>query len=238
MDASFRMIGALIHEKSFRRDVHDTFNLFALIPIVGLNAMNWSWGKILAGEVDGARDAWHGEYFQEFWWTTLAYFVIDLLWVVMIPGTVRSPSVIVIHHSIVLVYIMVPWLYHSLGYAMGACMSVELNTWFLIARRMFNQRGLNPFGAGGLGEVGGIKIKLTSVGFYLSWVLVRLVLYPALVPVFWGEYLAATESLGTYVNAVAVAPVFQVLLTCLNVKWSLDLLFSKLNKSKEPSKGL
>mmetsp|Transcript_1744 Transcript_1744/g.4964 ORF Transcript_1744/g.4964 Transcript_1744/m.4964 type:complete len:190 (-) Transcript_1744:508-1077(-) len=160
VDDSFRMIGAVAQDANFRRDVHDVFNLLALVPIVVLNAANWHWDLLLTGRFTEPAEVWHGEYFEHFWWTTLGYFVIDLLWVVMVSGTVRSPSAIVIHHCIVLVYLMVPWLYRGLGWCMGACMAVELNTWFLIARRIFNKAGLNPFGATGeLGEFAGIKIK-------------------------------------------------------------------------------
>uniref|UniRef100_A0A7R9YC30 TLC domain-containing protein n=1 Tax=Pinguiococcus pyrenoidosus TaxID=172671 RepID=A0A7R9YC30_9STRA len=238
VDDRFRMIGALAQDPNFRRDVHDIFNLIALVPIVVLNAMNWRWELLIDNQWTVPSDLWHGQSFELFWWSTLAYFIVDLLWVVSVSGSVRSPSVIVVHHCITLVYLMVPRLHPSLGWCMGACMSVELNTWFLIARRIFNKSGINPFmPSGELGEIAGMKIKATSIGFYLTWIPIRLVLYPSLVIPFLREYMTTSEELGTWLNPVMLAPIFQIILTVLNLKWSLDLVRSKL-KGKGPEKGL
>jgi hypothetical protein len=120
-----------------------------------------------------------------------------------------------IHHSIVMLYVMIPYHYEDLGWAMGACMSVELNTWFLIARRVLNSKGVNPWRtfeevtgcSGDMGEIAGLKIKGTSIGFYITWIVIRLVLYPALILPFVKEYVDHSLEMGTYVNLIVVAPV-------------------------------
>jgi len=245
IDENFRMLGALAQDPNFRRDVHDWFNLVILVPIVALNVVNWDWKIISTLKMTHPEQVWHGEYFHEFWYLTVFYFVVDLLWVTLIPGTVRSPMTIIIHHSIVILYVMIPYQYPALGWCMGACMSVELNTWFLIARRVLNSKGVNPWRtfeevtgcSGDMGEIAGLKIKGTSIGFYITWVSIRLILYPALIVPFAKTYIDNSLAMGTYVNLIVVAPVIQVALTCLNIKWSIDLFRSKMKKA-DPAKGL
>mmetsp|Transcript_29082 Transcript_29082/g.68360 ORF Transcript_29082/g.68360 Transcript_29082/m.68360 type:complete len:224 (+) Transcript_29082:162-833(+) len=106
------------------------YHRFALIPIVVLNAMNWDWAELwrlvtmtrsmntntntntkntntipstLAG-------AWTGEWFDLFYyWATLVYFGTDLVWVWILPSSVRSPGLICKHHCIALVLYFCRW---------------------------------------------------------------------------------------------------------------------------------
>lgn len=255
IDQHFRMIGALCVDPDFRRDVHDVFNLVVLIPISILNLMNWNWPLILSFQVSSVQNAWVGDHFWSFWWASAAYFLIDLLWVMVIKGTVKSPTTILVHHSIVLIYLITPRSHPQMRWGMGACMSVEINTWFLIARRVFNRKGMNPFVytgcAGDMGEISvpmtdftdkgtrwiRLRIKGTSIGFYVTWFAIRLVLYPALIHPFWEFYNEHSAAVGSRVNLILVVPVFQVALTFLNIKWSIDLYRSKM-RSKGIDKGL
>jgi len=130
------------------RDIHDFFNLICLVPVVILNGINWNWDILLyelkfAGGKKTIQDAWlnHPDYFPLFFAITIAYFVADLLWVILIPNCVKSPNVIIQHHIATLIYLIIPYKYPTeTGWLMGACLSVEINTWLLIARRVFNKQ--------------------------------------------------------------------------------------------------
>jgi hypothetical protein len=134
--------GLLKHEDDWARDTHDFFNLIVLIPIVALNVMNWNWEILMnLQKKQTVADAWTGEWFDMFFWATLGYFVADLSWICIIPNSVKSPSVIIQHHVATMLYILIPYNTPAVRWCMGACMSVEVNTWFLIARRVFNKQG-------------------------------------------------------------------------------------------------
>ena len=84
-------------------------------------------------------------------------------------------------------------------------MLVEINTWLLIVKRH-------------------VKAPLLEVLFYTTWVLLRLVLYPYLVPVYIRMYLEDSAQLGTHVNVLLLAPVIQTYLTGLNFWWTITML--------------
>eukprot|EP00559_Dactyliosolen_fragilissimus_P005351 CAMPEP_0184865170 /NCGR_PEP_ID=MMETSP0580-20130426/17203_1 /TAXON_ID=1118495 /ORGANISM="Dactyliosolen fragilissimus" /LENGTH=217 /DNA_ID=CAMNT_0027364265 /DNA_START=125 /DNA_END=775 /DNA_ORIENTATION=- len=138
------MPGMPIQDDDLARDLHDFFNLIFLVPIVVLNCMNWNWDRFLGGKSD-LKDAWTGEYFEVFFNTTIVYFVLDLLWVCIIPKCVKSPSTIIQHHIAAIFYLMIPLFVPKIRWMMGFAMSVEVNTWFLIARRVFNKQGFSPW---------------------------------------------------------------------------------------------
>jgi len=204
--------------------MHDFFNLLALVPIVLLNVVNWDWNSILSGQAS-VHLLWTGQYFEIFWWSTCVYFVIDLLWVAIIPTSVKSPKVIIGHHLLVLMYIMVPRLYPKTRWCMGACMSVELNTWFLIARR-YLKHGIDPrCKEDSPRNADGMKSESAwlRIGFYCTWIIIRLILYPLLVVVICWEYILGSYAIGTFVNIIMFAPFIQAILVILNLKWSWDL---------------
>eukprot|EP00746_Dinoflagellata_sp_MGD_P167300 gnl/MRDRNA2_/MRDRNA2_97813_c0_seq1.p1 gnl/MRDRNA2_/MRDRNA2_97813_c0~~gnl/MRDRNA2_/MRDRNA2_97813_c0_seq1.p1 ORF type:complete len:290 (-),score=29.53 gnl/MRDRNA2_/MRDRNA2_97813_c0_seq1:147-1016(-) len=207
--------------------VHDFFNIVALVPLVLLNLVNWDWEAMTGSRPLSFKSFWTGAYFDTFWWTTLAYFAVDLLWVVLIPGAVKSPSVIIKHHLIVLMYIMVPFLHPKTAWCMGACMTVELNTWFLIARRYFKDDRSSPSSKDSSvtesPRPDSWKDLWLHIGFYTTWIGIRMILYPLLVVIFCYEFHDLSMELGTYVNCMIVAPMIQVVLVILNLKWSWDL---------------
>ena len=66
----------------------------------------------------------------------------DLIWVMLAPTCVKSPGVIIQHHAATLLYLIIPYRFpEETGWLMGACLCVEVNTWLLIARRVFNKQG-------------------------------------------------------------------------------------------------
>ncbi|KAJ8602567.1 hypothetical protein CTAYLR_008760 [Chrysophaeum taylorii] len=232
--ASFKMRAdpMLHHDKNAARDSHDVFNLVMLVPVISLNLMNWrfEWSTPLPA-------LWHGRYFMPFWWTTCGYFVADVAFVVLWPSCVKSPRVIVRHHVCTLAYICLPLFMPECRWLMGSCMIVEVNTWLLIARRFFNRAGDAPFCSIGVPFTKSLRIKLISVGFYLTWFVIRILFYPALFFMILTAYEERTKQLGTRLNGLAIAPLFHLVFIYLNFKWTVDLVRSKL-RSSPPAKGL
>lgn len=56
-----------------------------------------------------------------------------------------SQGVIIQHHVATLLYLIFPFIYREDAWLMGACLIVEINTWLLIARRVFNKQGFTPW---------------------------------------------------------------------------------------------
>mmetsp|Transcript_78432 Transcript_78432/g.229968 ORF Transcript_78432/g.229968 Transcript_78432/m.229968 type:complete len:349 (-) Transcript_78432:116-1162(-) len=241
VDEAFRMLGPLRQDSNLARDVHDWFNLVALVPVVALNLLNWQcrgslpFCGLLTGEFSLIQ-LWNGEAFLAFWWMTFAYFIVDVLFVLLLPQCVKSPKVIVQHHFATIAYICVPKMRPEYGWLMGACMLVEVNTWFLIARRACNKKGDKPF-ATGVPLAKSARLCVVSTCFYVSWFLIRLGFYPYLLIVILGEWYLESVRVGTPVNLIALTPVMQCIFIFLNVKWTIDLIRSKL-KGRGPGKGL
>jgi len=240
IDEAFRMLGPLRQDSNLARDVHDWFNLVALLPVIALDIMNW---QCLASPFCGIATGqysilqmWHGGVFLTFWWVTFAYFIVDVLFVLLLPKCVKSPWVIVQHHLATIGYIFVPKTRPEYGWLMGACMIVEVNTWFLIARRSFNKNGDKPF-TRGVSLLKSVRLSIVSSCFYVSWFVIRLGFYPYLLIVIIGEWFAESRRVGTPVNLIAITPVMQCIFIFLNVKWTVDLIRSKL-KGRGPGKGL
>jgi hypothetical protein len=222
------------HEEDWSRDVHDFFNLIALVPIVVLNMMNWNWEMITKMPPDMTMvKAWNGDWFTEFWLVTFLYFVIDLTWMFVEPSCVKSPMTIIQHHIATILYILIPYLYAEYQWCMGACMSVEINTWFLIARRVFNKQGFPPWVIG-LPTGLSIRIKLISIFFYVTWISIRVILYPYLMYAFYVMWTDTCAKDGSIFNALLIVQPLHLCFVLLNLKWTHDLLMSKVRYWRRP----
>ena len=196
-------------------------------------------------DIQKFEDAWTGEWFHVFFYYTQTYFVVDLLWVILVPSCVRSPSTIIQHHIATILYMMVPYYFLPYRFLMGALLSVEINTWFLIARRVFNKQGLPPWTID-LPPIISIRIKLISTCFYVTWIVIRCIIYPALLLNFFTRYENRTKLLGTRFNVFALCIALQTCFVALNLKWTYDLIMSKVrywrrkgkSKKEDLSKGL
>jgi hypothetical protein len=234
VDSSDRRVvlpGVPSHEEDWYRDTHDFFNLIVLIPIIVLNVMNWNWDLVFhLNKKQTIADAWTGEWFEVFFASTVMYFLSDLLWILLIPKCVKSPATIIQHHIVTLLYIMVPYYTLDLRWCMGACMSVEVNTWFLIARRVFNKAGFPPWIID-LSFVS-IRIKLISICFYITWIGIRCILYPMIMVYIVERWRIESVKTGTYFNIELISPVLHSSFCILNFKWTYDLIMSKIRYHK------
>ncbi len=226
--------GVPVHDDDLARDLHDFFNLIVLVPIVVLNVLNWDWDKMFNGS--NTTDipfvhAWTGEYFDIFFWTTVAYFLTDLVWVCVIPKCVKSPSTIIQHHVAVFAYLILPYFLPKVRFLMGVLMSVELNTWFLIARRVFNKQGFSPWKLD-IPYFISVRVKLISIFFYTTWIMIRCVMYPYVLYVL-SFPLLRHKGYDDVKKAVLCAVFIQAIFCFLNGKWSLQLLNSKIRQWKK-----
>lgn len=73
-----------------------------------------------------------------------------------------------------------------------------------------------------------------SVCFYATWIGIRLVLYPYLIWEFWLLYYGQMRQ-GHYLHPFIFCPVFQTILTLLNIKWTMDLVKRKLKTMRDPN---
>ena len=112
-------------------------------------------------------------------------------------------------------------------------MSVEINTWFLIARRVFNKQGFPPWTID-LPYLFSVKVKLISIFFYITWISIRICLYPYVFLVF---YRMAKVRVLTEEEKVALSIAFclHVVFCVLNSKWTIDLVNSKIRQWKGKS---
>ena len=226
-DKRLALSGVPNYENDWARDSHDFFNLIVLIPIIVLNAMNWNWDILFnLGKKQHLADAWTGEWFNLFFWSTVFYFVADLIWILIVPISVKSPSVIVQHHVVAMLYLLIQFYRPERRWCMGACMSVEINTWFLIARRVFNKQGFPPW----IIELSfvSIRLKFISICFYVTWFSIRVFLYPLMLVYLAKLYIKESKRHGTYLNMDIVPPVLQSIFCVMNLKWTFDLLMSNL----------
>eukprot|EP00887_Chlorella_sp_A99_P006037 scaffold22.g6037.t1 len=135
----------------------------------------------------------------------MAYCVVDCVWVAAQPDCVPSlPRVILFHHAATAVLLYFPLRYPELG--VFTCLDgvTEINTAFLIARRHW--RG---------------AARLFNFLYWTTFVAMRLVLYPALLPVFYARMRGhAPWERAAVCGAQAVLVAFNLTLLALSaVNW-------------------
>jgi len=107
-----------------------------------------------------------------------------------------------------------PIIWPEYRWFMGALLSVEINTWFLILRRvLFKSRDrLHP-----------IVTEFVSYSFYISWIAIRCFVYPAILYDFLRRAeIKITES-GRFFHWELLFFPMQITLCILNLKWTYDL---------------
>ena len=144
----------------------------------------------------------------------------------LVPHCVKSPGVILQHHIATLLYLTIPYVHPEDGWLMGSCLSVEINTWLLIARRVFNKQGIGPWIIN-LSCVS-IRIKLISILFYVTWIGIRCCIYPSIMTILWSLWYSHWMKTGNIVNShYFLALVLHSVFCLLNFKWTFDLFMSK-----------
>lgn len=182
---------------------HDIFNLIAIPFIILTNSLYLFHS--------------HDWYWTEFW-CFFIYIVVDTLWLIIKPRSVVSPNAIIAHHAVCIIGWMLPALNNQI-YAdwVSYGLLVEINTWFLIARRTWKD------------------ISFFSICFYICWFLLRLIMYPVVLYQFTRFiYENYRSSVQTVHYSAFIQWVFMLALTGLNYKWTIDML---LKRSRDKDKG-
>jgi len=235
--------GLPVDDDDWERDLHDFWNLISLVPVCVLNILNWNWDILFDPHSKMTmQQAWIGEWFPSFFAITIGYFLADLTWVLLVPHCVKSPSVIIQHHIATLVYLIIPYRFSEDCWLMGACMSVEVNTWLLIARRVFNREGFGPWVINF--SFFSIRIKLISILFYVTWIYIRCYVYPSIMKVLWTLWFTQWKQTGAiFTSRYSVALFLHLVFCVLNFKWTFDLFMGKWKalrsgKATKVEKGL
>lgn len=199
-----------ITEADKARDYHDYFNIVALAIVVSTCALNYEYPSF----------SYTGEYFWTMWAATVIYFFLDLTWVTLVPICVKSPGVIVKHHIVAMIYLSAPVYYARYRWLMGAVLSVELNTWFLICRRLVYRSSYCP---SGYAKVSPIITTTVSALFYITWLAIRCYFYPKLLILFFHLWTEEIEIKGKYFFWELLFIPVHAILCVLNLKWTYDL---------------
>lgn len=116
------------------------------------------------------------------------------------------------HHVVTMAYLFAPVYLPHFHWFMGACLSVEINTWFLILRRVLYKRGDLPT----------IVTETVSFLFYVSWIIIRCIVYPYVLFEFLRMSYDAIIDTGRLHWPMICIPV-HFFLCVLNIKWTYEL---------------
>lgn len=187
---------------------HDIYNLIYLPIIVLINLY-----VIFNHNVDTIK------YFMIFF---LGYLLIDFTWILLVPSSVSSPNIILLHHIVtVLGIILIPYLDKNTQYIILLGSLVETNTLVRIIRKFYRE---NLF---------------LNILFYSTWFLIRCVLGPILL------FYIINNICDNY-NKKNILFYQNILLLCvglilniLNIKWTFELYNGGWKKLLDKnSKGL
>lgn len=116
------------------------------------------------------------------------------------------------HHKITLVYLIAPVFFRKYAWFMGAVLSVEINTWFLILRRVIYKSKVHP-----------IISETVSFCFYATWIAIRCIVYPFVFFDMIRLYVEKVQETGIFFHLPMVVIPVHMMLCLLNLKWTYDL---------------
>lgn len=206
---------------------HDLFNLIYLPIIVGCILMNLDFGST----DPGISEFWYAGTDTSFlimWCVTVVYFITDLIWVLVDKQCVKSPSVIVSHHIGTMLYLLLPLTIKECRWIMCVLLSVEVNTFFLMARRNFNTDKKEPCAEGTPFYISAGHYFIL-VCFHTSWIFMRCIIYPLFLPLLIKFYIDYSQEPGrNFFNIVLITPIIQCFFIYLNFTWTRDLYCPKV----------
>mmetsp|Transcript_7905 Transcript_7905/g.11700 ORF Transcript_7905/g.11700 Transcript_7905/m.11700 type:complete len:249 (+) Transcript_7905:147-893(+) len=206
--------------------MHDYFNLITLPGIIYLNSINWDFHKIWLCIRYGnyLSTAWEGEYGGYMWVYTSMYFIADMAAVTIWPQCVKSPATIQIHHIVSLISMYLVHIHPQYLWFMGANLFVEINTWFLIVRRIMHKDDELKTQ---LKRSWSILPGFISFCFYVTWIFGRSFLLPFLWWMCFREWAEFSEAKGSIFNIVLPPLTMQTCVTLMCFKWTYDLFTGK-----------
>jgi TLC domain len=128
------------------------------------------------------------------------------------------------HHFVAIAYLSGPVLWPEYRWFMGACLSVEINTWFLILRRVLFKR-----------KAAAHWQSLVAGGFYFSWILLRVILFPLIMYLFCFMARDRIVETGVWFHWPMIFMPVHFFLCVLNLKWTYDLFLPPIKQFWEGS---
>lgn len=132
------------------------------------------------------------------------------------------------HHFVAIAYLSGPLAWPEYRWFMGACLSVEVNTWFLILRRVLYKRkeSIHPF-----------ITEVVSLLFYVTWIAIRVFLYPMIMYIFVQMAYDRIMETGVLFHWPMIFIPVHFFLCILNLKWTYDLFLPMYTKYFTSTKG-
>ena len=121
-----------------------------------------------------------------------------------------------------MLYLFAPIAYPEYQWFMGAILSVEINTWFLIARRLVYGSRNNATTTPPSTLLSVTQFIISSL-FYLSWIVIRCYLYPSYLIWFFVMAEERIRETQVYFHNEMIFICVHTVLCLLNLKWSYDL---------------
>jgi hypothetical protein len=122
-----------------------------------------------------------------------------------------------------MLYLFAPVCFPEYRWFMGSILSVEVNTWFLIARRL-------DYKSNGSGKFAFLITESISAMFYLTWIVTRCIIYPMVLLQFFQLCQDKIQETGTYFHLAMIFIPFHFALCLLNLKWTYDLFKPLVNR--------
>lgn len=79
------------------------------------------------------------------------------------------------HHIVAIMYLSGPIFWPHYRWVMGGCLSVEINTWLMIARRVMYKRK---------DQIPAFVEDIISYLFFVTWIIIRIFVYPFIMYLF------------------------------------------------------
>ncbi|RYH15423.1 hypothetical protein EON65_31790 [archaeon] len=200
---------------------HDMFNIVALSVLSALDI------KYLYEATDftliGSDKIGSQADFHPLFVVFITYMIVDSLWVLVVPTcTMATQTQILFHHLMTALCLLTPLYAPQFYWHVALGVTAEVNTLFLTIRRNATKDTY--------------IFTLSNICFYITWICVRLVLFPMLCVFFYYEYLRYSRVVTSYVNVVGVAVVSQVVLTSLGYYWTLEMIGKMMGGNKGGNK--
>jgi hypothetical protein len=115
---------------------------------------------------------------------------------------------------VAIAYLSAPMAWPEYRWFMGACLSVEINTWFLIMRRVLYKRK---------DQIHPAIMEMVSIAFYASWIIIRVFIFPAIMVTFCQMAYETVQTTGKLWHWPMMFIPIHFFLCVLNLKWTYDL---------------
>lgn len=198
---------------------HDIFNIISIFIIIMLDFQYLCYAteidKIGTHEI-GNNYSYMGNLLIS---TFSIYMLVDTLWIAIQPKCVLSnPVALIVHHIASFLFLSIPYFESQFLWHAAITLFVEVNTFLLIVRR---RAPLNS-----------LIYSILDYSFLLTWMTLRLVVFPILVVFFAYEYIRFTydHKNGNCFNIMLLAPLLQSILTLLGFKWTFDMVRKMITK--------